>query len=87
MLGPPAPGRGGPFSLSTDGALEGLVEAAGLGPERTIDKWDGHDVVASPEWFGDGWKAYREVLFRRELAELIVAANPRRAGAREVNWA
>lgn len=31
------PGGRGPFSLSADGALEALVEAAGMRPERTID--------------------------------------------------
>ncbi|HEY8457426.1 MAG TPA: hypothetical protein VIL34_17670 [Actinopolymorphaceae bacterium] len=35
------------------------------------------DVAASPEWFGDGWKAFRQILFRRELAELIASASPR----------
>ena len=58
-----------------------------LPPATRSSEWDGHDVVASPEWFGDGCNAYREVLFRRELAELIVAANPRRAKIIEVNWA
>lgn len=31
------------------------------------------DVAASPEWFGDGWKAFRQIIVRRELAEVIVA--------------
>ena len=35
------------------------------------------DIAASPEWFGDGWKFYRQILVRRELAELIAAASPR----------
>jgi hypothetical protein len=35
------------------------------------------DVAASPEWFGDGLKAFRQVLMRRELAELLAAASPR----------
>ena len=35
------------------------------------------DVAASPEWFGDGMKAFRLLLLRRELAEIIVAASPR----------
>ena len=35
------------------------------------------DVIASPEWFGAGAKAFRHVLFRRELAELIAAESPR----------
>lgn len=35
------------------------------------------DIAASPEWFGDGWKAFRQILVRRELAELIAASSPR----------
>jgi hypothetical protein len=38
---------------------------------------DGVDVAASPEWFGDGWQAFRQILFRRPLAELIANASPR----------
>lgn len=34
-------------------------------------------VAASPEWFGDGWKAYRQIVVRRELGELIAKASPR----------
>ncbi|MBM7790567.1 hypothetical protein [Tenggerimyces flavus] len=35
------------------------------------------DVAASPEWFGDGWKAFRYLLLRRELATLIAEAGPK----------
>ena len=51
----------------------------GLLPESRLMPWPGEglDIVASPEWFGDGWKAFRQVLVRRELAELIAAASPR----------
>jgi hypothetical protein len=35
------------------------------------------DVIASPEWFGDGCQSYRQILVRRELAELIASASPR----------
>ncbi|MEU0091068.1 hypothetical protein [Kribbella sp. NPDC006257] len=42
------------------------------------------DIAASPEWFGDGWKAFREVLVRRELAELLVAESPRDFKIQEV---
>lgn len=38
---------------------------------------DGYDIVASPEWFGDGWSALRQILVRRELAEFLRAASPR----------
>jgi hypothetical protein len=37
----------------------------------------GFDVVASPEWFGDGWNSYRQILVRFELAEILAAASPR----------
>ncbi len=37
LLPPPPPGAGGPFALAAPGALEGLVESAGLTPERSID--------------------------------------------------
>ncbi len=33
------------------------------------------DVIASPEWFGDGCQSFRQVLVRRGLAELIAAAS------------
>ena len=35
------------------------------------------DVVASPEWFGDGMKAFRQILVRRPLAELLLQESPR----------
>lgn len=34
-------------------------------------------IAASPEWFGDGWLAYRVLMMRRDLGELIAAASPR----------
>jgi SAM-dependent methyltransferase len=37
LLPPPPPGAAGPFALAAPGALEELVEAAGLAPERSID--------------------------------------------------
>lgn len=37
----------------------------------------GVDIAASPEWFGDGWKAFRQILVRRELAELLAVSSPR----------
>ena len=37
LLPPPPPGAGGPFALSAPGALEALVEQAGLQAERSID--------------------------------------------------
>jgi len=44
---------------------------------RIVPTLDGASIAASPEWFGDGWKAFRQILVRRELAELIAAASPR----------
>jgi hypothetical protein len=35
------------------------------------------DAVASPEWFGDGCQSSRSLLFRRELAESLVASSPK----------
>jgi SAM-dependent methyltransferase len=37
LLPPPPPGAGGPFALAAEGALERLIEDAGLTPERAID--------------------------------------------------
>lgn len=37
LLPSPPPGSGGPFALSAPGALEALVESAGLATERSID--------------------------------------------------
>lgn len=34
---PPAPGAGGPFAMAAPGALEALVESAGLNAERTFE--------------------------------------------------
>ncbi len=34
-------------------------------------------IAASPEWFGSGYSAYREVIMKRELAEFLVEASPR----------
>lgn len=48
-----------------------------LPPVRTSPEWARHDVIASPEWFGDGRQAFRQILVRRELAELIAAASPK----------
>jgi len=43
------------------------------------------DVAASPEWFGDGCQAFRQILVRRELAELIAAASPRDFAVQELD--
>ncbi|MCB1257657.1 MAG: hypothetical protein KDB26_11155 [Microthrixaceae bacterium] len=56
-----------------------------LPPLRIIPALGDVDVVASPEWFGDGWKAFRQILVRRPLAEMIVAASPRDFRVNEVS--
>jgi hypothetical protein len=38
---------------------------------------DDVNIAASPEWFGDGWRAFRQIVVRRELAEMIAATSPR----------
>jgi len=35
------------------------------------------DVVASPEWFGDGAQSFRQIVWRRELADRLLSASPR----------
>ncbi|WP_136040867.1 MULTISPECIES: hypothetical protein [unclassified Microbacterium] len=58
------------------GKLPPLVDTSILG---------GYDIVASPEWFGAGWKAFRQVLVRRELAEALATASPRDFAVKEVS--
>ena len=48
-----------------------------LPPLRITPPLDDLAIAASPEWFGDGWKAFRQILVRRELAELLAAASPK----------
>ncbi len=43
-------------------------------------------LVAGPDWFGDGWNSFHELLVRRDLAELLAAASPRDFGVNEVRW-
>ena len=57
----------------------------GLLPELTIvGDLGSADVIASPEWFGDGRKAFRQLLVRRELAELIAGSSPKDFRAQSV---
>jgi hypothetical protein len=42
------------------------------------------DAIASPEWFGAGHQSFRQVLFRRELAELLAEARPKEFKIQEV---
>lgn len=55
-----------------------------LPPLRVRPSLGAVDVAASPEVFGDGLMAFRQMLFRRELAEFIAAASPRDFEARTV---
>lgn len=34
-------------------------------------------VVASPEWFGVGKRSFRQILWRRDLADSLIAASPK----------
>lgn len=54
-----------------------LPVGEGEAPVRASALVTGADVIASPEWFGDGLSAFRHLLFRRPLGEFLVAANPR----------
>jgi hypothetical protein len=55
-----------------------------LPPLRISPSLGDVDIVASPEWFGDGWKAFRQVLVRRGLAEMIAGASPKDFAVNEV---
>jgi hypothetical protein len=57
-----------PVPPLTDEVLPPLLDVPGL---------EHVDVAASPEWFGDGFNAFRQLLVRRELAQIIVDASPR----------
>jgi hypothetical protein len=48
-----------------------------LPPLVPVPDLKGVDIAASPEWFGAGCQSFRQILLRRELAELISAASPR----------
>jgi hypothetical protein len=48
-----------------------------LPPLRITPPLDDVAIAASPEWFGDGWKAFRQIVMRRELADLLAKASPR----------
>lgn len=58
-----------------------------LPPVREAPEFEEFDVIASPEWFGDGWQAFREILVGRELASIIAAASPRDFRIVEPSWA
>ncbi len=55
-----------------------------LPPLRITPPLGDVDIAASPEWFGDGWQCFRQILVRRPLAEMIAGASPRDFTVREV---
>lgn len=57
-----------------------------LPPLRILPRVGEVPIAASPEWFGDGWNAFRQVLVRRDLAEMIVKESPRDFAMVEVTW-
>jgi SAM-dependent methyltransferase len=75
LLPPPPPGAGGPFALSAPGALEGLVESAGLIPQR-----DGE--VPTPYTYPDV-----ETAVRAQSASGPAARATQNAGAEAVHQA
>lgn len=46
-------------------------------PVPSIPSTTEHDVIASPEWFGDGHKSFRQIAVSPDLAELIAFSSPR----------
>lgn len=48
-----------------------------LPPVHFSKRWNDYDLVASPEWFGDGAQSFREFLVRRALAQAIASASPK----------
>jgi hypothetical protein len=45
------------------------------------------DMLASPEIFGDGWKTFRHLLYRRPLGEFLANAAPRAWSVVELEFA
>ena len=58
-----------------------------LPPLLDVPAFEDYDVVASPEWFGDGMSAFRQILVRRELASFLVSTSPRDLEIVEPAWA
>lgn len=56
-------------------------------PSAPTSGWDFDGdpaVIASPEWFGDGKQSFRQILWRRDLAQLLLNAGPRDFKIQEV---
>jgi SAM-dependent methyltransferase len=75
LLPPPPPGAPGPFSLSAPGALEGLVERAGLAPKNAAD-------VEAPWEFPDLAVALRGMLSAGPAIRAIRVAGEEAVGAK-----
>ena len=45
------------------------------------------DLLASPEIFGDGWRTFRHLVFRRPLGEFLADAAPRVWSVMEIKLA
>lgn len=41
-------------------------------------------VLASPEWFGDGMQSFSQIVWRRDVADFLVAASPKDFKIREL---
>ena len=59
--------------------------AFGMLPRLRIELGHDVDIAASPEWFGDGWKAFRQILVRRDLAAFLARASPRDIQLQEIS--
>ena len=71
-------------ACSDCGVWRWMPLAFGMLPPLRIEPALGDvDVAASPEWFGDGMQSFRQILVRRELAEVLVAASPKDVKIRE----
>lgn len=43
-------------------------------------------VIACPEWFGVGKRSFRQILWRRDLADFLLAASPRDFKIQDLGW-
>jgi hypothetical protein len=53
-------------------------------PTLALSLESSEDLIASPEWFGDGFKSFHHLAVRRPLAEFLQAASPRNWDIREL---
>jgi hypothetical protein len=79
--------HGSPGAKCPDcGVWRWMPLAFGMLPDLVPDpSWANFDIIASPEWFGDGWQAFRQILVRGELANLIAASSPKDFSVREAS--